>query len=137
MTTWWGQFSEITLVPLFGKHVPMSTALFFQYTPSGFVIAADGRSTKEDTLEIISDSVQKIFQIGGPGRRLGYAMTGALKLGLKDGGTINLADEAVKAIESLSKRKTKNIYAFASRMCNAVCRAVSEANRAGRSHSCQ
>jgi hypothetical protein len=68
--TWWGKFGEVALVPLFGRYIPMSTAIFLTYTSHGFVIAADERSVSEDTLEVTNDEAQKIFSVDGPNRDL-------------------------------------------------------------------
>jgi hypothetical protein len=110
----------------------MSTALFFQYIPPGFVIATDGRSTKEDTGEVANDSVQKLFQIGGPARRLAYAMTGALKLETPDGHVaVNIADEMTSTVDLLSKQKFSSLFAFVSQVCDPIYRTLRTANKAG------
>jgi len=48
-----------------GVSVPMSTAIVRTYTSDGFVIAADGRVRGAEDGCVISDTVQKIFPIGG------------------------------------------------------------------------
>jgi hypothetical protein len=110
------------------------TALFLQWTRDGVVLASDGRSSDEQTGEIKSDTVQKIFQIGGPGRRLAYAMTGALKLGApgEQAASLDLALEVRRAVESFSKTKTKNLVTYVSKLAETVARAVQDANKSGR-----
>ena len=110
----------------------MATALFSHYTPHGFVIAADGRSSKEDG-EVISESVQKIFQLGGPKRRLAYAMTGALELVGADGGiAVDLAEEIKGAANALSRRTFKNPHIFSSTLCAPILQKIRSAHKAGK-----
>ena len=92
---WWGKFSEVALVPLFDRYIPMPTAIFLTYTSYGFVVAADGRSVSEDTLDVTNDEVQKIFPVEGPGRKCVYAMTGAMTVTSDKGDVVvHIADEA-------------------------------------------
>jgi len=130
---WLGRYSVVSRISLFGKYLPMSTALFLQYAPDGFVIAADGRSTKEDTGEITGDSVQKIFKIDGPTRKLAYAMTGALKLESPSGEvSVNLAEETTKAINSFSEIDAPSLLEFARTIFGKVYQVVKDAHAAGR-----
>jgi hypothetical protein len=112
----------------------MATALIVQYFPrTGFVIAADGRSTRDDMEGVLSDSVQKIFQMGGVARRLAYAMTGCLVLGREDGSSGFDAKEEISLAErSLSKRKFRSSVAYTSHLFEIVVEALRDAQRAGK-----
>jgi hypothetical protein len=130
--TWWGKFSEVAVAPIFGKHILMSTAIFLTYTSYGFVIAADGRSVSEDTLEVTNDDVQKIFPVDGSNGNLAYAMTGALTV-TSDAGdvVVHIAEEAKKAVHSLARRKTKNLVGYVARLCGPIHQKLRTAKNTG------
>jgi hypothetical protein len=83
----------------------MPTAIFRYFTNSGFVIAADGKTTDGD------DKAQKIFEIkGAPGA---YALYGNIGVGDWREDTpvaLDLGAETHKFIESASKEKLLNDF---------------------------
>jgi hypothetical protein len=134
MVEWWGRFSESTFVRLFfDRYIQMSTAIFSCYTTGGFVLAADGRGLDEVTLEVSSDEIQKVFRADGPGRVLGYAITGTAALTSDEGEiVIDIAREAQRAADSLSTRRTKNLEGYAIRFCALIYKALRDAQSSNR-----
>jgi len=100
----------------------MPTALVRTYTTGGFVIAADGRMRSDRTWAIVSDTTQKIFEVGDQRRMLAYAFVGAAKLTPDDSDEVvfDFISETAKVVRVLATRKTKNLFGYAVRLSRAI-----------------
>jgi hypothetical protein len=95
--------------------IDMSTSIVRIYTPEGFVIAADGRNYDLETKRKVSDSVQKIFPIEQPGRRLAYAISGTAELTPQ--GSTEIVFDVLAAIhasvETLAEETPRSLWHYA------------------------
>lgn len=116
------------------------TAIVIVYTPSGFVIAADGRSRWGDeaaasatTQEMESDKTQKIFFAEAPGCYLAYAISGVLIV--NESGSFNLLAEANRQAKLLSERRSGTWNDYVKAFARNLKRYIGEAKRDGRIES--
>src|SRR4051794_36373487 len=100
----------------------MSTAIISTYTPDGFVIAADGRTCRDDDLSIVSDTTQKIFPAQDRAGVVACSMAGTVGLTANgsDEVVIDLYQETVMITASLADRESKNLYGYAVRLSKAL-----------------
>jgi hypothetical protein len=111
----------------------MSTAIVRIYTEEGFVIAADGRQVREDGLPF-NDGAQKIFPLCDERGSLAYAICGTTLMTSDDDTNEpvwDLAAEMAHAIKSLSGRKSKNLFGYATRLSRPINRHLKEAKQNG------
>ena len=112
----------------------MSTAIVRIYTPSGFVVGADGRSTNSATREITSDHVQKIYQFGN--NPLALSFTGAAHLGPADTDDtsevlFDFVAELTGAGQATSASRFRSLQEYAARVARGVNRKLEEVVRRG------
>jgi hypothetical protein len=108
--------------------IDMSTAILRMYTPQGFVIVADGRSTdREMELTGEEDETQKIFNISGGGHHIAFSSSGVAQLSH----SFSLIKEILRVSASLSSAKCKNLAGYANRLASGVNRSLGEAKAAG------
>jgi hypothetical protein len=109
------RYGTVLIPPPSIQYIPMSTAIARIYTPEGFVVAADGRTTRSDTLAVVCDSTQKVFRIEQPGRRLAYALAGAIQLTHVDGETIlfDFLSVVPMALDQLATERYKSLWHYA------------------------
>jgi hypothetical protein len=83
----------------------MSTVVSSVPTAEGFVIGSDGRNSRSDPREVISDDAQKIFSIDRRGMKLAYGLSGTIRIGDHASNvTVNLEAEILRAIEKIGRR---------------------------------
>ncbi len=91
----------------------MSTAVARIWTPSGFVIAADGRSANERNQVVLSDSVQKIFAVERPDGALAYAICGLAGLNDIEGNPVlDLVSAVASIVEQLRAVASKSLWHY-------------------------
>jgi hypothetical protein len=102
----------------------MSTSIVRIYTTEGFVIAADGRNYSLETKQIVSDTVQKIFPVEQPGRRLAYSISGTSELTPENSSTVifDILNAIHEGVESLRDRTLKSLWHY----CDALAEVVSD-----------
>jgi hypothetical protein len=96
----------------------MATAIIRTYTPDGFVIAADGRTCRDEDFSVVSDTTQKVFRIEDRAGIVACSMAGTVGLTANggDGIVLDLYEEAVKIAGHLVNRQSKNLYGYAARL---------------------
>lgn len=130
---WYGDYPEHISVRLDGGVTEMSTAIFRMYVNDGFVIAADGRQTKEPDDEFVSDEIQKIFPIHDDGKQLAYSMCGTHLFTSDDGSRVlwDLRNETEKALLDPATRRSSALEGYAARLSRPIYRALAVAKRSG------
>jgi hypothetical protein len=121
---------EAFLAKLLATRMP--TAIIRTYTPSGFVVAADGRSTNSVTKKVTSDKVQKLFRLGD----LMCSFTGGVQLGRADSEEteevlFNFIAELMGAGQATSLRRFHGLQEYAQRISEKVNQKLEQALRRG------
>jgi hypothetical protein len=110
----------------------MSTAIARIYTREGFVIAADGRESDQSG-NVRSDRVQKIFSVEHPCRRLAYTIAGKIQLTqLFSPGEVlfDFVGETSKALEDLAHSKCRSLIDFSRALADKLMFPLSDAKTA-------
>jgi hypothetical protein len=106
------------------------TAIAIAFDPKErrFVIAADGRSaTTAPSLEVKTDSAQKIFPARSASANLAYSMTGVVQIG-----SFDIITNLHQQIAVLMKRKFTDGYAFTGKLCFNMTKVMLKALEDGR-----
>jgi hypothetical protein len=114
------------------------SAVIQTFTPEGFVVAADGRTTAEDYETILSDTTQKIHEIASPGGPLALSVFGGGEVEFPDGQRITPRREFLKSAQSLRHEAIVDIVLYATRLCAPVVKALlqgRDAEFSGETHS--
>lgn len=118
---------------LCASSIDMSTAIVRVLTNEGFVIAADGIQRRDDG-KIITKSLQKIFPIRDKDKELACALCGTTTI-IDDRDqrvAWDLASEVLKSSRSVALRRSKNLGAYATRLCRPINEALKRARKSGR-----
>jgi hypothetical protein len=119
----------------FGLHItPMPTAVIAVHTPTGFVIAADGRSCRADDLSVITDTAQKVFEIKSPACALAFAVMGTAEIVATDesGEKLNLVEELLRLSSLQNPQRSKNLIGFMTRICCSINQSIRHMKDRGR-----
>lgn len=101
----------------------MATAIFSTFTPDGFLVAADGRTSRSRDHSIESDIQQKIFELRDQAGVLACSFKGAVVLSPtedSDEVALDLRTECIEAAAKLAGRTSKDLYGYAVRLSKAV-----------------
>ena len=111
--------------------VEAMTAIASLYTPSGFVIAADGRCRSDDGLhnEFETEFAQKIFPVINEERTFAYSLIGFAGT---NNGRFKMADELKKAADTLGNRRCEDGDVYVNKFGHLLQQAINKARRSGR-----
>ena len=109
--------------------IPMPTALIRIYTPDGFVVAADGRSTENPTNRVITDEAQKIFRLG---RAIAASLCGSSNLvNPQTHFKFDFVEELLAASQPISPKRYQTLQDYAGELAHRVNRNLELAQQSG------
>jgi hypothetical protein len=109
----------------------MPTAVIAFRVPTGFVIAADGRSCAPD-LSIKSDTAQKIFSLASSDYDLAFAVMGTAEIAAQGGDGLNLVNEIPRFAGLQDPLRSRNLAGFMTRVCRSFNHALRQMKESGR-----
>jgi len=90
----------------------MATAIVREYTPDGFVVAADGRARNSQNGSISSESEQKVFCFA-KAQHLAFSFTGSVQLGRVGRVAFDFIQAFELAVDLLPPSRSMNLSAYA------------------------